>query len=547
MTLLDDLHALANRKPVRKGLQDLLGDNWLKNEAAALASLDILYGALAEQVGSPGSADVFFDSLRADDGAALDNLTAYFDKQPSPLGDELVEAILGSRCDDAEDFVSARSGLTPDDGWQALTTMAPLLHAFLARRQDRHWATKAAMLTAFATGREELHDSDEDGSIQAMVQETSNGDDVLFYRRFTTLLDEERFGPRPEPLVVTGAGPAPSTGTDAEPEIALQHVEGDVIRRGRAIPLRLLTGLALLAIGAAAVVWFLNRDDDGVAQPPSATTTRPAPTIPTTTASPPTTAGPYTIRSGGMLDALERGGEHTLFLEALRANDLLEDFDVDGPFTLLAPDDASYQRLPERFGDDPDELARILRYHLVVGEIRGADLTAGTLISSSGDELIVTTGFGPMINGSTISEEPIEATNGFVHPIDRVLVPTDVIADAGTLNDQLDLGTITFSSGSAVLSAESTPIIQQVVFFMAIYPNVNVVIEGHTDSDGDPAENQQLSVDRALAVGQAIVDEGIESDRLLADGFGDTMPIADNETPEGRAENRRIDFVINVE
>jgi outer membrane protein OmpA-like peptidoglycan-associated protein len=73
---------------------------------------------------------------------------------------------------------------------------------------------------------------------------------------------------------------------------------------------------------------------------------------------------------------------------------------------------------------------------------------------------------------------------------------------------------------------------------------VKVRIEGHTDSTGDPARNLDLSKRRAEAVKKALVSQfGIAADRLTSEGFGDTKPIAPNDTPKGRAENRRVEFV----
>ena len=67
---------------------------------------------------------------------------------------------------------------------------------------------------------------------------------------------------------------------------------------------------------------------------------------------------------------------------------------------------------------------------------------------------------------------------------------------------------------------------------------------GHTDSDGLPEENELLSQSRAEAVVTALVAQGVESERLDAVGFGDTQPIASNETGEGKARNRRIEFLL---
>ena len=71
---------------------------------------------------------------------------------------------------------------------------------------------------------------------------------------------------------------------------------------------------------------------------------------------------------------------------------------------------------------------------------------------------------------------------------------------------------------------------------------VKLEVGGHTDSDGDAARNQSLSQVRAEAVRKVLVDQGIDGARLTAKGYGSTKPIAKNDSPEGKANNRRVEF-----
>jgi outer membrane protein OmpA-like peptidoglycan-associated protein len=71
-----------------------------------------------------------------------------------------------------------------------------------------------------------------------------------------------------------------------------------------------------------------------------------------------------------------------------------------------------------------------------------------------------------------------------------------------------------------------------------------VAIHGHTDSDGEPGYNQELSQRRASAVLNWMKAHGVEGSRLEAKGFGESKPIADNDTPEGKEKNRRVEFLI---
>jgi len=74
-------------------------------------------------------------------------------------------------------------------------------------------------------------------------------------------------------------------------------------------------------------------------------------------------------------------------------------------------------------------------------------------------------------------------------------------------------------------------------------PDLKFEIDGHTDNTGDAAHNMTLSQQRADAVKTQLVKMGIDGGRLSTKGFGDTKPISDNSTPEGRANNRRVEFV----
>jgi OOP family OmpA-OmpF porin len=75
-------------------------------------------------------------------------------------------------------------------------------------------------------------------------------------------------------------------------------------------------------------------------------------------------------------------------------------------------------------------------------------------------------------------------------------------------------------------------------------PTVNVEIAGHTDGDGEDGFNQALSEKRAQAVTDYLVKAGLPADRFTATGYGSTQPVASNGTDEGKAQNRRIEFVV---
>lgn len=103
---------------------------------------------------------------------------------------------------------------------------------------------------------------------------------------------------------------------------------------------------------------------------------------------------------------------------------------------------------------------------------------------------------------------------------------------------------ILFETGKAEVRPESAPTLREIAAALKAHPDLRVQIGGHTDNVGQAAANQTLSQARADAVKAALVaDYGIADDRMETRGFGDTKPVTDNRTAEGRANNRRVEFI----
>jgi len=105
---------------------------------------------------------------------------------------------------------------------------------------------------------------------------------------------------------------------------------------------------------------------------------------------------------------------------------------------------------------------------------------------------------------------------------------------------------ILFDTGSAVLKDEAIAQLTQVGDIIAKYNDDRVRIEGHTDSTGTKAGNEQLSMRRAEAVKRVLLSRGVQENQVLVLGLGDTRPIADNKTADGRSKNRRVELHIDV-
>jgi outer membrane protein OmpA-like peptidoglycan-associated protein len=102
---------------------------------------------------------------------------------------------------------------------------------------------------------------------------------------------------------------------------------------------------------------------------------------------------------------------------------------------------------------------------------------------------------------------------------------------------------IKFDVNKATIKPESMGTINYVVKMMTDHPELNFSVQGHTDSDGEVAANQKLSEARAKSVVDTMVKLGISSSRLTSTGFGESKPMTGNDTTEGKAQNRRVEFV----
>ncbi len=104
--------------------------------------------------------------------------------------------------------------------------------------------------------------------------------------------------------------------------------------------------------------------------------------------------------------------------------------------------------------------------------------------------------------------------------------------------------TIRFAPASDILLPDGRLILDKIAQILSAGGDIPVEISGHTDADGDPKLNLELSKRRAAAVKRYLVSKGIADSRLSDAGFGSNKPVADNSTPDGKARNRRIEFHV---
>lgn len=109
------------------------------------------------------------------------------------------------------------------------------------------------------------------------------------------------------------------------------------------------------------------------------------------------------------------------------------------------------------------------------------------------------------------------------------------------------LGDVLFQTGKAELLPTAHPRMDKLAEFLKQFPDKSLLIEGYTDSVGSDSYNQELSMRRAEAVKAALMQRGVDPVRMGVRGYGEAFPVASNDSPEGRALNRRVEVVVSDE
>jgi len=120
--------------------------------------------------------------------------------------------------------------------------------------------------------------------------------------------------------------------------------------------------------------------------------------------------------------------------------------------------------------------------------------------------------------------------------------PAGAKVDARGCEIVLTLKGVNFETNSATLTPGSSSILDQAAAVLKQRPNAKVEVQGHTDARGKDAYNLKLSDRRAAAVLKYLVGAGVNAGMLSSKGYGESSPVASNDTEEGRAQNRRVDL-----
>ncbi|MBD0269066.1 MAG: fasciclin domain-containing protein [Cyanobacteria bacterium Co-bin8] len=136
-----------------------------------------------------------------------------------------------------------------------------------------------------------------------------------------------------------------------------------------------------------------------------------------------------------IVDVASSSGEFEILVAAVEAAGLVEVLSGEGPFTVFAPTDAAFEALPEGaleallMPENQALLAQILTYHVVSGTVTSGDLVEGDVATVEGSDVTVSLGDSVMVNDATVVMPDIEASNGVIHVIDKVIIPPSLLSE----------------------------------------------------------------------------------------------------------------------
>jgi OOP family OmpA-OmpF porin len=175
-------------------------------------------------------------------------------------------------------------------------------------------------------------------------------------------------------------------------------------------------------------------------------------------------------------------------------------------------------------------------------------LSTGSLVVSDREIKLSGDAFYDAAAAQIRSGLPKEVPQGWQVKADISVKPAAAPVDATVcqqlFSELLGKGKIRFTPGGANLDPDSAGLLDRLIEIASRCPTANIEIAGHTDADGEDGFNQVLSEKRAEAVEDYLVKAGLPGDRFRTVGYGSTQPLAANDTDEGKAQNRRIDFLV---
>ncbi len=189
-------------------------------------------------------------------------------------------------------------------------------------------------------------------------------------------------------------------------------------------------------------------------------------------------------------------------------------------------------------------------------DIGGETLPEGKILINAAERLVQMSGEYETRQDRRDAQDDIEALvagttfdfiSGLAIPEPPAYTPRDVVELQESIDDLIEGKVVEFELNSDRLTPVGIALLDEVIAALEQFPNVPIEIAGHTDNQGDPVENLDLSKRRAQAALDYLLDNGQDPARFVVEGYGEDQPVASNDTAEGRARNRRIEFKALLE
>jgi outer membrane protein OmpA-like peptidoglycan-associated protein/uncharacterized protein (DUF2141 family) len=161
-----------------------------------------------------------------------------------------------------------------------------------------------------------------------------------------------------------------------------------------------------------------------------------------------------------------------------------------------------------------------------------------TNVSSQGDSIATDT------NTTAPTADATEEANSTEAVAPKEPSATEDSGVQREINELLEIEHITFEVDSSTITPEGIETIKKIYAILKNYPNKKIEIAGHTDSDGDAAYNQNLSQERVDMVKKALIQFGLNGENFTTKGYGESKPLVPNDSPENKAKNRRVEFIL---
>ncbi|WML92215.1 OmpA family protein [Thiothrix lacustris] len=212
--------------------------------------------------------------------------------------------------------------------------------------------------------------------------------------------------------------------------------------------------------------------------------------------------------------------------------------EVSQQFAQLRENFASLEAEKQRLAEEKQQLANTLKNEIKDSDTDGIPDKLDKCLDSAAGVSVDATGCEPPKDGD---KDGIADTDDLCP---NTAANTEVNQVGCAKTENINLNGVTFETGSAVLTTDSLPLLDEAAITLIKHPDLTIEVGGHTDSSGDKTTNEKLSQSRAEAVMKYLVEKGAKAELLSAKGYGPSIPIADNTTPDGKAKNRRVELKI---